>query len=127
MCFEERSGLPQNQKLFTDDVVKRYLENAVVEVATNKKTVDKAPRFPLGVIAALDLMVSLLGKPPALKVVAWGRLWGAEDGRHATNQARGCGVDEVGFDREVEKGPRELVQGRRLESCEFSSQKERVW
>ena len=48
MCFEERSGLPQNQKLSTDDVVKRYLENAMVEAVAGKETVDKAPRFPWG-------------------------------------------------------------------------------
>ena len=44
--FEERSGLLENRKLSNDDVVKRYLENAMVEVATNKETVDKALRFP---------------------------------------------------------------------------------
>ena len=35
----------------------------MVEAAAGKETVDKAPRFPLGVIAALELMVSLPGKP----------------------------------------------------------------
>ena len=33
--FEERSGLPENQKLSNDDVVKRYLENAMVEAAAD--------------------------------------------------------------------------------------------
>ena len=89
MWFEERSGLPENRKLFNDDVVKRYLENAMVEAAAGKETLDKAPRFPIGVIAALEL------KPLALKVVGLGKSGGAEDGRHASNQARGCGWSRV--------------------------------
>ena len=72
--FAQRSGLPENQKLCNDDVVKRFLENAMVEATAGKETMDKAPLFPFGVIAALELMVFLLWKPLALKVVAWARL-----------------------------------------------------
>ena len=105
MWVEERSGLPENQKLSNDDVVKRYLENAMVEAAAGKETVDKAPWFPLRVIAALELMVSIPEKPTSSFEggglgTSGESLWGAEDGRRAANQARRCGVDGVGFARE---------------------------
>ena len=54
-------------------------------------------------------------------------LWGAEDGRHATNQARGCGVDGVGFGREAE---RDQDKGSREEDwspTSFHREKEHVW
>ena len=45
--FEEMSGLPENRKLSNDDVVKRYLENAMVEATTNKETVGQGTAVSL--------------------------------------------------------------------------------
>ena len=109
-------------------VVKRYLESAVVEAAAGKETVDKAPRFPLGVIAALELMVSLPGTALLLKG-AWARLVQIYGVLRMDDMQRIklADVDGVGSDREVEKGLRRGDQGRRLGSYEFSSEKERAW
>ena len=53
--FEERSGLPES-------CLTMVVKSSMVEAAASKETVDKAPRFPLGVIAALELMVFLQGR-----------------------------------------------------------------
>ena len=49
------------------------VKSAMVEAAASKETVDKAPQFPLGAVAALELMVSLPGTALPLKV-AFARL-----------------------------------------------------
>ena len=64
--FEERSGLPGS-------CLTMVVKSAMVEAAASKETVDKAPQFPLGAVAALELMVSLPGTALPLKV-AFARL-----------------------------------------------------
>ena len=55
--FEARSGLDKAMKFANHDMVRKALENAEVTLSTEGTVTKKAWRFPVSVVAALELAV----------------------------------------------------------------------
>ena len=73
--FEARAGWPAKDRLGGNEQVRRYLEKAGAEVGEGLGTVKRAPRFPLAVVASLELAVLAEDRlPEGLRVLAWMRL-----------------------------------------------------
>ena len=73
--FEARSWLPSEERYIDDGQLKLYLDRMGMEMARPAEATVKAPRFPVSVVAALEVAVTdenslLVG----LRVVAWCRL-----------------------------------------------------
>jgi len=74
LWFEARAGVPEEQKFGKNDLVRRLLEKASVDAGAGLVRVARAPRFPLCVLASLEVMVCDTLVPMGLRVVAWTRL-----------------------------------------------------
>jgi len=71
--MESRVGLAEQDKASNDALFKRCFEKATVEVEQGT-SVKKAPRFPVAVIASMELGVLDGSVAPVLRVVMWSRL-----------------------------------------------------
>ena len=73
--FEARSGRPSDMKYPDNDLLRRTLENVELLVNSGTAPVKKALRFPISVIAALELAVAAEDRNPVgARVSAWARL-----------------------------------------------------
>ena len=61
--MESRSGLPDGQRFSQDGFFKRNVDRALVVTVRGAESVKKAPRFPLSVVAALEVQVMDRGLP----------------------------------------------------------------
>ena len=59
--MEARSGLPEGQRFSQDDFFKKNVDRALVVAVRGTESVKKAPRFPLSVVAAMEVQVNGLG------------------------------------------------------------------
>ena len=73
--FEARAGFPRESRLACNDQFRRVVERAKADAGEAHEEIRRAPRFPVSLIAALEVAVvdeALL--PRGLRVVAWARL-----------------------------------------------------
>ena len=70
--FEARSGLRVEGRYVDDGQLKLYLDRMGMEMAWPGVATVKAPRFPVSVVAALEVAVTDESSlPVGLRVVAW--------------------------------------------------------
>jgi hypothetical protein len=72
--MESRSGLPDGQRFSQDGFFRRNVDRALVVAVRGAESVKKAPRFPLSVVAALEVQVMDRGLPVVVRIVTWMRL-----------------------------------------------------
>ena len=73
--FESRSGLPLDSKIGKSETLKFIMEKTEQETPKQMEAVRRAPRFPLSLVAAMELAVSRnMELPAAARVVLWSRL-----------------------------------------------------
>ena len=72
--FESRGGVPVEEKLSNQDMVRKFLENAATQVTDGSAEIVKAPRFSLAMLVSLETLVADFKMPKALRVLAWARL-----------------------------------------------------
>ena len=73
--FEGRSGLPAEKKFGRSETLKFVLDKAELEATQQLEGVRRAPRFPLSLVAAMELAVAQDDcLPDAARVVVWSRL-----------------------------------------------------
>lgn len=88
--MEARAGFDEGRRYSGDDLFSRTIEWAVKALDDPTNTVQKAARFPLGVLVALELCVADEQELPAVRVLAWTRalkIWGglrADDAQRIT-------------------------------------------
>ena len=72
--FEARWGLDKATKFANYNMVRKALENAEVTLSTEATVTKKALRFPVSVVAALELVLTAEDPLPAgARVLAYGR------------------------------------------------------
>ncbi len=69
-----RCGHPQAPELAADQVLRKKLDWASLQLAEDGRETRKAPRLPVGVLLALEVFVCDESQPAGLRVWAWGRL-----------------------------------------------------
>ena len=76
--LEARSGFAESQKYANNDVVKKWFQRADAEAGEHLGEVKRAPRFPLALVAAMELLVGGSAKDKGTKktkaVICWMRL-----------------------------------------------------
>ena len=73
--FELRSGLPSDKKFGKSETLKLVLDSAELETSKRLEETRRAPRFPLSLVAAMELAVARdTSLPAAARVVLWSRL-----------------------------------------------------
>ena len=73
--FESRSGLPVERRFAKSETLRFVLEKAELETGQRLDEIKRAPRFPLSVVAAMELAVARdLDLPVGARVVLWARL-----------------------------------------------------
>jgi hypothetical protein len=74
LWVEARSGLADDEKYGRSEFFRKNVDRADVLAMTDARAVQKAPRFPIIVIGALECKVMSTSAPLGLRVVAWARL-----------------------------------------------------
>ena len=78
--FEGRSGISVDDRLSSSDQLRLYLEKAAADVGCKLEAIRRAPRFPVAVVAAMEVaVVRDLEAPVALRIVWWMcllKVWG---------------------------------------------------
>jgi hypothetical protein len=73
--FEARAGFPLDHRFSNNEQFRRVVERAKTDAGEAQGEIKRAPRFPVSLIAALEVaVVSEVPFPKGLRVVAWARL-----------------------------------------------------
>ena len=74
LWIEARSGLADDEKYGRCEFFRKNVDRADVLAMTDAKAVQKAPRFPIVIIGALECKVMSPSAPLGIRIVAWARL-----------------------------------------------------